>query len=130
MGNLLESWSYAYDGDGTRVSTLHNSTLTRYYFGGGYETHSDGTIRKYYSFGGTRLMRDAGGLKYFLSDHLGSTLSVLDETGAELSKQRYLPFGEVRTDLSTISQTDFGYREASRSAAEWTPSKGIFRLPA
>jgi hypothetical protein len=34
---------------------------------------------------------------------------VLDDQGAVLSETRYLPFGEVRTDVGTISQTDFSY---------------------
>ena len=50
---VLESkWDFAYDGDGTRTATLYTpydanglpqtSQLTAYYFGGAYETHSDG----------------------------------------------------------------------------------------
>jgi RHS repeat-associated protein len=34
---------------------------------------------------------------------------VTDGTGALISQQRYLPFGQVRTDLGSITQTDFGY---------------------
>ncbi len=58
--------------------------MGEYYFGGAYETNLDGTIRKYYSFGGARMMRTIdtshpapGTLTYFLTDHLGSTLAVL-----------------------------------------------------
>ena len=29
--------------------------------------------------------------------------------GSVLSQQRYLPFGAVRTDVGTVTQTDFGY---------------------
>lgn len=32
-----------------------------------------------------------------------------DDTEALLSEQRYLPFGQVRTDMSAITETDFGY---------------------
>jgi hypothetical protein len=71
---VIESWSFAYDGDGTRVTTLYddgsNVLLTRYYFGGAYETHSDDTTLKYYSSAGqTVAMHDADTLKYFLTDH-------------------------------------------------------------
>jgi hypothetical protein len=69
-------------------------------------------------------MRDTTGIKYFLTDHLGSTLAVLDDGVEPLSQTRYMPFGAVRDDVGTISQTDFGYREASRSVAEWTFSRG------
>ena len=48
-------------------------------------------------------------LNYFLTDHLGSTLAVLDDSGEVLSEQRYMPFGQVRTDVGTIAETDFGF---------------------
>jgi len=54
-------------------------------------------------------MQDGDGLKYLLTDHLGSVVAVSDAEGALLSEQRYLPFGEVRAEVGTISQTDFGY---------------------
>ena len=94
------------------------STLTTYYFAGGaYEVQDNGTtqkIIKYYAFGGMIVaMNDGSGLKYFLTDHLGSVTAVLDAAGALLQQQRYYPFGEVR-DLPNdnkpkISATDFGY---------------------
>src|SRR5690606_28520640 len=54
---VIESWSYLYDGDGVRVQEDYfvGTTLTstkKYYFGGMYETHSDNTVIKYYSFNG------------------------------------------------------------------------------
>jgi RHS repeat-associated protein len=53
---------------------------------------------------------DGTDLEYFATDHLGSTVLVMDDTGTKLSEQRYLPFGEVRTDVGTaITQTDFGF---------------------
>jgi RHS repeat-associated protein len=55
-------------------------------------------------------MNDGSGLKYLLTDHLGSTSAVVDANGSLLSQQRYLPFGEVRTiPNSPIIQTDLGY---------------------
>lgn len=48
-------------------------------------------------------------LHYFLSDHLGSTLAVLDDSGEVLSEPRYMPFGQVRTDVGSIAETDFGF---------------------
>jgi RHS repeat-associated protein len=49
------------------------------------------------------------GLKYLLTDQLGSVVAVTNVSGALLSQQRYLPFGQVRTDVGTVSETDFGY---------------------
>jgi RHS repeat-associated protein len=115
-GSVIESWLYAYDGDGVRVITAHytgvtQDSLTSYYMGGAYEV--TGTqVKKYYSLAGQTIMRDSdGSLKYLLTDHLGSTSAVVDGSGTLLSQQRYLPFGEVRADTNPpyITQTDFTY---------------------
>jgi len=68
------------------------------------------TTITYYAFGGqTVAMYDGESLIYYLTDHLGSMVVALDSSGNLLSQQRYLPFGEVREDVGTITQTDFGY---------------------
>ena len=54
-------------------------------------------------------MNDSSSLKYFLTDHLGSVTAVLDASGNVLAQQRYSPFGSVRTDVGSITQTDFSY---------------------
>ena len=41
--------------------------------------------------------------------NLGSISAIVDGSGNLLSEQRYMPFGEVRPEVGTISQTDFGY---------------------
>ncbi len=115
---LSMQWDFVYDGDGTRTTTLTTPydeaglpgtpTLTAYYFGGAYEvTGSD--VKKYYSFGGQSILRDEDGLQYLLSDHLGSTVVVTNASGVLISEQRYLPFGQARSDVGSITQTDFGY---------------------
>ncbi|GAB1471733.1 hypothetical protein MASR2M66_26110 [Chloroflexota bacterium] len=118
-GDYQTQWDFAYDGDGTRVSTMTTayenglpggSSLTSYYFGGAYESHSDGTTIKYYAFAGQMVaMNDGSGLQYFLTDHLGSVVAVTDASGTLISQQRYLPFGGERTNVGSISQTDYGY---------------------
>lgn len=125
-GNNNES--FFYDGNGTRVATLTDNgsgpVLSAYFMGGAYEATvtSDGTQtawRKYYAFGGVSMM-DGGtgadgsasaGLKYFLSDQLGSNIATLDANGALIAQQRYLPFGQVRGDVTSPNPqyTDFGY---------------------
>ena len=75
-----------------------------------YEVRSDNTVIKYYSFAGQLVARNDGtGLQYFLTDHLGSVVAVTDASGALITQQRYLPFGGERTNVGTISQTDYGY---------------------
>jgi len=122
------------------VYTDASGTLTTYYFAGGsYEVRDDGTTTTtltYYAFGGqTVAMYDGESLIYYLTDHLGSIISALDSSGNLLSQQRYLPFGEVRLDAGTITQTDFGYT-SQRNLAElglmdyrarfYSPSLGRF----
>ena len=120
-GNYAGIWNFAYDGDGTRVGQLYTPydqsgnpqtpVLTAYFMGGAYEV-TDGAVKKYYSLAGmTVAMQDGSGLKYLLTDHLGSVVAVTDASGTLTSQQRYLPFGQLRTDLSgpRITQTDFGY---------------------
>jgi len=56
-------------------------------------------------------MRDANGLHYMRTDHLGSVVAITDSTGTLTSQQRYLPFGQVRTDVPSpnVPSTDFTY---------------------
>ncbi len=117
LGDTLKAWEFTYDGDGVKVKqeyTDTNGTLTTYYYAGGsYESQTDGsteTVRQYYAIAGvTAGMREESTFYYFLTDHLGSVVGVTDPTGTLVSETRYLPFGEVRTDVGTISQTDYGY---------------------
>jgi RHS repeat-associated protein len=115
-GTVSATWTFTYDGDGTRVKQVYTagtSTLTTYYFAGGlYEVRNNGTTTttiKYYAFGGQTIMNDGSGLKYFLTDHLGSVVAVTDASGNIVQQQRYLPFGQVRSDAGTITQTDMGF---------------------
>jgi RHS repeat-associated protein len=120
-GTLIESWVFAYDGDGVRTTTVHYTgttpdSSTFYYFGGAYEVTGT-NVRKYYSFAGQMVAVRAcpngtcSGLNYLLTDHLGSVVAVTDSAGVLLTQQRYLPFGEER-DLSGYSMsgvTDYTY---------------------
>jgi RHS repeat-associated protein len=105
--------TFIYDADGNKVAQINNGVPTYYFMGGSYEVTGE-AVRKYYALaGGMVAMRDADGLKYLLTDHLGSVVAVTDEDGALLEQQRYLPFGGVRTDLATppyrIAATDHTY---------------------
>jgi len=57
-GTIIGSWSFAYDGDGVRVSTAHFTgtsgtpdSTTSYFMGGQFEV-KDGATKKYYSIAG------------------------------------------------------------------------------
>ncbi len=120
-GSILAGWNFIYDADGTRVEQVYtdgDSTLTTYYFAGGaYEVQTGGaeTMTKvYYAIAGqtvaVRTMTTGSStLNYLLTDHLGSVVAVTDEEGALVSEQRYLPFGQVRSDVGSVTETDFGY---------------------
>ena len=95
-GQTNAMWQFFYDGDGDRVEQVYTvtggSTLTTYYFAGGaYEIQDNGTTQKvikYYAFAGmTVAMNDGSGLKYFLSNHLGSEAAVLDASVASCSSK-------------------------------------------
>lgn len=117
-GTDAQYWTFTYDGDGLRVKEdYYNGTTTvttLYYAFGMYEvTDPSGanTITRYYSLGGMTAKYDSTDLEYMLTDLQGSTIAVLDDAGAMVanSEKRYLPFGDIRTDLGTSNQTDFGY---------------------
>jgi RHS repeat-associated protein len=116
-GTILESWSFAYDGDGVRVLTAHFTgtqgtpdSTTSYFMGGQYEL-KDGAVKKYYSIAGMMVaVNDGTELQYLLTDHLGSVVATTNASGTLTSQQRYLPFGGARSiPNSPIIGTDFGY---------------------
>jgi len=78
--------------------------------GGQFEV-KDGATKKYYSLAGMMVaVNDGTGLQYLLTDHLGSTVAVTNQSGTLTSQQRYLPFGAERTiPNSPILGTDFTY---------------------
>src|SRR5690606_31884627 len=66
-GNYATEWEFTYDGDGVRTKTettvyengsAISTSWTAYFFGGAYETRSDGSIFKYYSFGGQSIVNE------------------------------------------------------------------------
>jgi RHS repeat-associated protein len=118
IGNRTYGATYLNDCDGVRVGQMVNGAATFYFAGGAYEVNgivSGSTFTEtkhmlYFSIAGQMIASDDGsGLQYFLTDHLGSMVGVMDASGTLLSQQRYLPFGQVRASLGTITQTDYGY---------------------
>jgi len=136
-GTALSTWNFFYDGDGNRVRQEYfqgifgqNVTVNviNYYAGGSYETDQTGIVqadssiliagtvtRRYYAFASQNVAmiqctsHGCVGLQYFLTDHLGSVAAVVDANGGLVSQQRYYPYGGVRSDVGTVTQTDFGY---------------------
>jgi uncharacterized protein RhaS with RHS repeats len=62
----------------------------------------------YYYAGGQRVaLRKNGVLRWLLGDHLGSTSLATNDTGGQVSRQLYYPFGETRWTSVASLPTDF-----------------------
>ena len=89
---------------------------------------SGSQVKKYYSMAGmTIAMNDGTGLKYLLTDQLGSVVAMTDSTGTLISQQRYLPFGGVRTDVSSPNSpaTDLAFTGQRNLDAQGNVSLGL-----
>ncbi len=99
------SASFAYNGDGQRVSATIDTTNTTYI--GGYFEWQGGVGTSYYFAGAQRIaMRTGTDVKYLLGDHLGSTSVTALASGAFDTETRYYPWGGVRWS-SGASPTDY-----------------------
>lgn len=129
---------YYYDGDGNRVATLDSNNRGTVFIGnyfeavyprntipdpppvtegGGVENEPNtvnllpqGDITYYYASSQRIAMRDANGVYFLLSDHLGSSSVVIDESGQKVETGYYLPWGGQRGDEG-IATTDYGYTD-------------------
>jgi len=92
--------SYVYDHSGFRVRQTIGGTTTAF-VGTYYEIGSE--VTKYYFAAGVRvaLRSNTQGVKYLLSDHLGST-SVTATVGGVYTRQLYTAWGEARYSSGTL----------------------------
>jgi len=101
---------YLYDGDNNLVYSQIDDVIT-YYPNGYYEVKQKGELhntRQYYFAGSSRIaLRENGTLQYLLTDHLGSTVGVVDTDGDLVSSSQYTAFGELRSEGS--SSPDYRY---------------------
>lgn len=74
-----------------------------------------GDITYYYAGSQRIAMRDAWGVYFLFSDHLGSSSVVIDASGQVVEEGYYMPWGEQRGDES-ITTTDYGYTGQMRKA--------------
>ena len=136
-GTFAAQWNFSYDGDGTRVAQSYiaydsngnpgTPVITAYFMGGLYEM-SGSQVKKYYAIAGMTIAMNGGtGLKYLLTDQLGSVVVITDSTGTLISQQRYLPFGGVRTDVASTNSpaTDFGFTGQRNLDAQGNVSLGL-----
>jgi RHS repeat-associated protein len=91
--------TYAYDGDGQRVEKNGTNALL-YWTGAGGEVLSESNLTgaftaDYIFFNGQRIARNdaAVGVRYYFSDHLGSTSVITDAGGNVQQESYYYPYG-------------------------------------
>ena len=116
----METISFAYDADGMMVLRDNNGQRT-VYLGKLYqeELFATGAVKKHYFFGGKLVaMQEGGGIRFLLTDHLGSVNVVLYANGSALSRLRYDPWGKERY-VENITPT--GYRPTHRPALGQRP---------
>jgi RHS repeat-associated protein len=131
LGNRLAStpngtgaWLFNKDGNSKRVSHLvtegavsHPDAVLLVWRLRSYQRHSDRhqhgqevlRIGRQHSLPPVLLgdaMSNNGVMQYLFTDHLGSVVAVTDNLGTLLEDSRYMPFGNVRSDVGSVTQTD------------------------
>jgi YD repeat-containing protein len=88
-----QTTTYSYDADGARVKKVQGGQTT-VYVGQHFEKNlTSGQATSYYALGGQRVaLKKAGTLSYLLSDHLGSTAVVTNQSGGVVAQQLYKPW--------------------------------------
>jgi len=115
-GNLL--FSYTYDPNGRRVRSFNSGTgvTTTYVYAGINVIHEVTSTEStdYLYANGMRIAKKTGAtVKYFHSDHLGSTRLVTDSSGQPTFESDYKPFGEDANATGTEKYAFTGqYNEA------------------
>ena len=117
------TYAFAYDGLGRRVSETDNGTLTKQWTWVGAqvaeENDGSGTVQKRFYPQGEQI----GGSPYFYTkDHLGSVREMTDSSGTIQARYDYDPYGRV-TKISGSMDSDFqyaGYYEHAASGLNLT----------
>jgi RHS repeat-associated protein len=103
--------SYAYDGDGDRISQTNDGVTTSYVVNSvpklaAVLMETTGSATTYYIYGQDLLYSlKADGPHYHHADSLGSTIAVTDSTGAVEQTMDYDIFGAMRTSTGTNGTT-------------------------
>jgi RHS repeat-associated protein len=130
---------FLYDADGNRVRRTTGTTTT-YYAANGSEFErtgtSGGTFTHYYTLNGQPIAyRDNSTLNWLWTDHLGST-SVTKTAAGSAVKQRYTPWGTLRTDGNLTTDNHFTGQTADQAtglahynARYYDPQTGRFISP-
>jgi RHS repeat-associated protein len=135
--------TYTYDGDGQRVVSSAG-TLYRRGLDGEVLRETDlagNGLREYVFFGGKRVARLnlPSTVRYFFSDHLGSTNVVTGATGTNIAEESdFYPYGGERVITDTLGNQNYKFTGKERDsesgldyfgARHYTSSLGRFMTP-
>ncbi len=100
-----QSASYAYNGQGQRISKTVNGTTTSYYYDGPElvkETTGANSIYYIHSNRVDEVVCDSRGYSYH-SDGLGSVSNLTDNAGLNANTYNYKAFGSIRSQSGTVA---------------------------
>jgi RHS repeat-associated protein len=119
--NVAGGFTYAYDKSGNRVKKANGTSGTLYWYmlpGIVAETDLSGNLQSEYIFLGGQLVarRDgptgAGGVSYYIADHLKTTNIVTDAAGNIKNESDYYPWGgELQLSASDSNHYKFAGKE-------------------
>jgi len=88
---------YWYDADDQRVKKQNADGEFTYYVNKFYEV-DNGNATSYFFRDDERIAKQTSeGMEWYLSDHLGSTTVLINETGLEVERTEYYPYGQVQS---------------------------------
>jgi len=88
---------YWYDANGQRFKKQNSAGEYTYYVNQFYEIEN-GTATSYFFRDDERIAKETyGEMEWYLSDHLGSTTLLINESGLEVERTEYYPYGEVQS---------------------------------
>jgi RHS repeat-associated protein len=96
-GNNTLVEKYWYDGNDRRIKKQNSAGEFTYYVNQFYEI-DNGTATSYFFRDDERIAKHtAEGMEWYLSDHLGSTTLLVNESGLEVERTEYFPYGQVQS---------------------------------
>jgi RHS repeat-associated protein len=120
---------YFYDGAGRRVAKEVNGTRSDYLLMGSevLKTYENGAPKAEYFLGlGRHGIKTDNAWKYYLTDGLGSTVSLTDDTGSTVAAYDYDDYGET----SQIAGSTSVYNPFLYTGQEWDAELGMYNLRA
>jgi len=88
---------YWYDADDQRVKKQDADGEFTYYVNKFYEV-DNGNATSYFFRDDERIAKQtSGGMEWYLSDHLGSTTLLVNESVLEVERTEYYPYGQVQS---------------------------------